>query len=190
MSKIQTIEIKDIENVKLEKMRYQKNSLSYILGFAGIIFSILAAVIGLNTLKPSPMFVIKILMNIGILLFGFLTCEKVKTYKLGYGYTMFGFAAICIARIFWFPLLMITNWSKFNKGDVVGAQKVLGAQIFATDKQYQGYMFQNCYGRAAVCIILLITSAAFFAFSGYVAVKKTKKLNNYLASINVKSENR
>lgn len=193
MAKIQTIEILDIENVKLEKLRYQKNSSAYILGFCAIIFSVFAAFIALNSLYPNYFTIIKILMNIGILLFGFLSCEKVKNYSKPYSYVMFGFAAICILRILWAPRLLINGWSKLVEGREIGgdqgdklvseAGKIIGESLTAQSSQQKGFLPQSGNLRATLCIVFLVTAAVLFALSGYIAYAKTKKLNNYLNSI-------
>ncbi len=195
MSKIQTIEILDIENVKIEKMRYQKNSLGYILGFGGIIFSVLASFIALNSMRPGYVTIIKILMNVFILLFGFLTCEKVKAYKKEYSFVMFGFAIVCVLRIFWVPLQLITAWGDYKKGAELAstdsvrskaliskAEKILGNSMISNSKT-NAYLGQSGYLRAALCIILLLTAASFFAISGYVSYSKTTKLNKYLNNL-------
>ena len=71
MAKVKTIEIIDIEAVRNEKLRYQTNKLAYYLGLFACVVSIFAGFIGLNTIKASGITVVKILLNIVILLFGF-----------------------------------------------------------------------------------------------------------------------
>ena len=57
-----------IDNFKLEKMRYQNNSFSYMFGFLALILSLLAAFIGLNSIAPRAFTIFKVLYNIAILL--------------------------------------------------------------------------------------------------------------------------
>lgn len=192
MAKVKTIEIVDIENVRQEKLRYQKNTLAYFLGFGGIIFSIVAAFIELNTMKPNYLTMIYILLNIVVLLFGFLSCENLKQYQRRYSYVMFGFAVLEILRIFWYPLLFIRKWSHYKKmisnGDESAnayVQKYFSPQVYTTSPDNRGYMGTNGTLRGIVCIILIIISAVFFAFSGYVGYIKSKQLEKYLESINV-----
>lgn len=192
MAKVKTIEIVDIENVRQEKLRYQKNTLAYGLGFGGLLFSIVAAFIELNTMKPNYLTMIYILLNIVILLFGFLSCENLKGYQKKYSYVMFGFAVVQIARIFWYPLGFIRHWNKYKdmlkNGDTtaeVYAQKYFSPQVYTTSSSKRGYMGTNGSLRGIVCIIFAIISAVFFAFSGYVGFIKAQKLEKYLTSINV-----
>ena len=95
-------------NLSLEKMRYNNNKLSYYLGLGGIALSLLSCFIGLNSLQPTAAWsIFLILLNILILLFGFLTAEKVKVYSKNFSYYSIGLGAVCIARIFMYPLLSI-----------------------------------------------------------------------------------
>ena len=55
------------KNIKVELMRYRKNSLSYTFGLMALILSILAAFIGLNSLRYDFTTLIKILVNSSIL---------------------------------------------------------------------------------------------------------------------------
>lgn len=96
--------------LKMEKMRYQNNSISYWLGMLGILLSMFAAFVLLNSATPRAATLIKILMNIAILLFGFMACEKVKAYSKNYSYVMMGIGALCVVRMFWFPIQIITNY--------------------------------------------------------------------------------
>lgn len=72
----------EYENLQLEKMRYNNNSISYKLGLGGIVLSLVAMFIGLNSVAPSSILTLFIvLINILVFLFGFLSSEKVKTYS-------------------------------------------------------------------------------------------------------------
>lgn len=186
MAKIKTIEIVDIENVRQEKLRYQKNTLAYGLGFGGILFSIIAAFIELNTMKPNYLTLIYILLNIVVLLFGFLSCENLKNYQKKYSYVMFGFAVVQVARIFWYPLQFIRQWNNYKdtSNDSI-AQKYFSEQVYLNNAEKHGYMPQNGALRGIVCIVFALISALFFAFSGYFGFIKARKLEKYLESINV-----
>ncbi|MGM9971719.1 MAG: hypothetical protein ACI35W_04860 [Anaeroplasmataceae bacterium] len=200
MAKVKTIEIVDIENVRNEKLRYQKNTLAYLLGFLGIALTLIAAFIALNTYKLNSLTIVKILMNVVIFLFGFLSCEKVKAYDKKYAYVLFGFAAVSILRIFWVPLQIMRHWGDYEKavaaanaaGDAEAARKAADnaltyfyPQIINPTKQTKGYLAADGYLRATLCIIFLVGSAVAFAFAGYVGYSKARKLEKYLESINV-----
>lgn len=67
----------EYENLQLEKMRYNNNSISYKLGLGGIVLSLVAMFIGLNSVAPSSILTLFIvLINILVFLFGFLSSEK------------------------------------------------------------------------------------------------------------------
>ena len=184
MAKIQTIEIVDIENVRNEKLRYQKNTLAYFLGFGGIIFSVVAAFIELNTMKPNYLTMFYILLNIVILLFGFLSCENIKGYRKGYAFVMFAFAGVNVLRMFGYPLTFITKWNKY-KGDNLHLSKYYSEQVYLADVTRKGFLPQNGIFRGVLCIFLLVISAVFFSFAGYVGYHKAHKLEKYLSTINV-----
>src|SRR5574344_1200819 len=106
-------------DVKLEKMRYQSNSLSYMYGMLGLLCSIVAMFVALNSVQSqkNPAIIVMILGDIVILLFGFLSCERVKNYDKKFAYVMFGLGGVCIVRIFWVPLQLIvygTKWINRN----------------------------------------------------------------------------
>lgn len=187
MAKVKTIEIVDIENVRNEKLRYQKNSLAYALGFLGIGLSLIAAFIALNTYKLGYLTIVKILLNVVVFLFGFLSCEKVKAYNKSYAYVFFGFAALSILRIFWVPLGIMRAWNDFEKtADAKKASEKFYEQIInGQDKVKKGYLSADGNLRGTLCIIFLVGSAIAFGFAGYVGYSKARKLEKYLESINV-----
>ena len=58
----------EYENLQLEKMRYNNNSISYKLGLGGIVLSLVAMFIGLNSVAPSSILTLFIVL-INILVF-------------------------------------------------------------------------------------------------------------------------
>lgn len=67
----------EYENLQLEKMRYNNNSISYKLGLGGIVLSLVAMFIGLNSVAPSSILTLFIvLINILVFLFGFCHLKK------------------------------------------------------------------------------------------------------------------
>ncbi len=184
MAKIKTIEIVDIENVRNEKLRYQKNTLAYLLGFLGIILTLLNAFIALNTYKLGSLTIVKILMNVVIFLFGFLSCEKVKAYNKTYAYVLFGFAGISVLRIFWVPFKMISDWKKC-KNDPSSPLRSNFYEQMNNGGSKRGYLKADGTLRGVLCIIFLVGSAVAFAFAGYVGYTRARKLEKYLESINV-----
>ena len=193
MAKVKTIEIVDIENVRNEKLRYQNNSLAYWLGLLACLISVFAGIVGLNTMKPGAITIVKILLNVVILLIGFACAENIKHYSAKSSYVYFGFGMACFLRIFWFPLQMIKWWRKYqNSGDQTVLSKHFSKLVYG-DKSaisnidsVRGYFPQSGYFRGILMIILLVVSGLLFAFSGYIGLIKTNKLKRYLKSIDVK----
>ncbi len=192
MAKVKTIEIVDIENVRNEKLRYQNNTLAYWLGLLACLVSIFAGIIGLNTMKPSALTVVKILLNVVILLIGFACAENIKHYSSKSSYVYFVFAGTCLLRILWYPLQMIKWWKKYqDSGDTTVLANHFSKLIYG-DKStissidsVRGYLPQSGYFRGILMIIVLVVAALLFAFSGYIGLQKTNKLKRYLKSINV-----
>ncbi|MCR5786802.1 MAG: hypothetical protein K6G28_03805 [Acholeplasmatales bacterium] len=108
----------EYKNFQLEKLRYFDNKTSHKLGYVGIICSLIACFLALNSVSPSAFLggfgvVLAILLNIFILLTGFLTVEKVKAYSIGYSKYMIGLGVVCALRILWYPLTTLVQYGKF-----------------------------------------------------------------------------
>jgi hypothetical protein len=207
----------DYANMQLEKMRYFDNKTSHTLGYIGIVASLLAMFFALNTISPAYFLggvgtVLAILMNIFILLTGFLTVEKVKTYSIGYSKYMIGLGVVSVLRIFWYPLSTMIlynnlisdiksgNYSKFSEATYKFNNK-LGASILegtpvdkngvncSTNLQdfdhiaTAGFFSANGNIRGIVMIVLLVISAACFIAGGIIGYIKATKLKKYLASL-------
>ena len=187
MEENKVLEVKD-ENLESEMMRYRTNGLSYKLGFGGIAFSVLAAFICLNSFNPNSFLVIiKILMNIAILLFGFLNVEKAKAYSKNGSIALIVIGGINIARIFWVPLLLLINYNKWVSAPADQKSQyefILGKTITNTSNNLINYLPQNGNFRGIAAIIFLMISAAFFISAGVLAYKRAVKLVAYMATIN------
>lgn len=175
-------------NLKNEKLRYQTNGTSYKLGFLGILFSVLAAFVLLNSLRPSAISVVKILINIAICLFGFMACEKVKFYSKKHSIYMFVIGGACVARIFWAPIILMTNYVKYQDataaGDTLKVTEAKNNLANAVINAGSNYLPQSGIFRGILAIILLILAALCFIGSGIVCWRKNAILMNYLKSIN------
>ncbi len=189
-----------------EMMRYRVNGFSYKFGLFGMIFSMLGAFICLNSMNPADAQVIFIiLLNVVILLGGFLACEKVKAYNKGGAIAQLVFGAICVARIFYIPLILIINYSRYlssvNITEVDGVTQIekiegmedvysnaknnLGATITS---KYEGsvansFLPASGYFRGISAMVLFGLAAACFIVAGVVGYKKAKELEGYLDSI-------
>ncbi len=172
----------DQNNIEGQMLRYRTNSLSYKLGMGAILCSVLAAFISLNTLVWDSLVIIKILGNIIILLFGFLSVEKVKAYSKEFSYVLCGIGAVCIARIFWCPLEIMIWFAKFKENpDDPEVAKHLGPTITG-DYQTQAYLPQDGNVRAIMAIVLLAITAGLFISAGVIGIIKAKKYSAYMAT--------
>lgn len=105
------------EKLKIEKMRYVNNKLSYSFTLLAMCIYVLLVFWAINpfrynylnkdatdVLYPDLWVGLKILLSILVILLSFLTAEKVKAYDKKASYRDFVFAAIVIIEIFIFPL--------------------------------------------------------------------------------------
>ncbi|MDE6947257.1 MAG: hypothetical protein K2P14_08760 [Anaeroplasmataceae bacterium] len=200
------IEETELKQIKTEMMRYRANSLSYWLGFGAIIFSVFASFISLNSFQPnSVLVVVKILLNVVILLFGFLSCEKTKAYSKNSSIALIAIGGVCIARIFWVPLQIFIYFNKFivanealnnNANDQAAKDiinecaKYLGKPItdyYSGDRGAQHWLPADGNFRAILAIVLLSCAAALFISAGVYGYIRSVKLRNYMSSINQKN---
>lgn len=170
------------DNIEGEMLRYKSNSLSYKLGMLAIMFSILAAFISLNSVAWNFMVIIKILMNIIILLFGFLSIEKVKAYSREYSFVLIGMGAVCAARIFWYPLLIIIDYAKYLADSKVTG--ILGPTVTGNYLQ-NSFLPMSGYFRGITAMILLACGAVAFIGAGVVGLMKAKKYAEFMATQDV-----
>lgn len=199
----------DLEYSKndVEMMRYRVNGLSYKLGLCAMLCSIFGCFICLNSMNANDFnVIIVILLNVVILLGGFLICEQAKAYSFKGSVAQIVFGGICAARIFYIPLIIIIAYSKYSsasntlktatdeatiakaKADMSSAANNLGATITAKDGSSvaNAYLPSNGYVRAIMAIVLFAAAAALFISAGIIGVIRSKKLYAYLESINQK----
>ena len=167
----------DKENMHGEMLRYCPNSLSYKYGMLAIIFSVLAAFISLNSIQWDVDVILKILGNIVVLLFGFLSIEKVKAYNKRFSYVLMAFGLVSIVRIFWCPLILIRDYKQYLIDPNVTGR--LGKTIVG-EAMMNAYLPQSGYTRAIIAIVFLSLSATMFLISGIIANVKAKQYQEYM----------
>jgi hypothetical protein len=182
----------DLEITKnsIEMLRYRNNRLAYILGLSGVALSLFAAFICMNSMNPENFQVIfKIILNVFILLFGFLCCEKAKTYQVRGSFYLIGLGVICLFRILWIPLQLMTNYSAYttakaaNDVDAMNeAAKFLGETIINSDGQVN-WLPADGTVRGLMAIILLVAAGILMIIGGVIGFLKAKKLSAYLDSL-------
>lgn len=182
---------------ELQEMRYNTNKISYLCGMLGILFSLVAAIVVLNSAPYTWKSLFFILITIAIVLVGFLASEKTKTYKINYSYVMLALGIVCVLLVFWYPLSFIVNYNNFleaekqlalNPNDTYWtevsniAQSNLGTAIIG-DGKTQAMLPQSGTFRGILSMVLFLIGAASFGFGSIRAYLKSKKLNKYLESL-------
>lgn len=172
----------DTTNMQGQMMRYRTNGFAYKLGMLAIAFSILGAFICLNSYKWDLTIIIKILGNIVILLFGFLSIEKVKSYSLSYSYTLIGIGGLCVARMFWIPVRLITLYAQYQADPTnPEALKYLGASVIG-DPKVNSYLPQSGTIRGVAAMVLIALSAVCFIGAGVQGAIKAKHYAEYMST--------
>jgi len=176
---------------KVEMMRYRDNSLSYKLGMGGIVFSVLACFVCLNSFNPTSFTtILAILLNIVVLLGGFLCIEKSKAYSFNGSVALIVFGGICVARIFWIPYQLIDHyngWIADGKSQNSSHIDYIGKTITTNpEKNNISYLPMDGIFRGVLAIVFLVIAASFFIAAGYIGVVRSRKLSTYLNSLNQK----
>lgn len=156
--------------IKKDRLRYTKNKLSANLTLLAIVFNALYFV---NIYKSDVgsyyyrlIIGISVVYNLLFMLFGFLSSEGVKSYKISYSYVLVVLGIGQIIRIFILPLSA--------KTDVIMQSGV--EQIVMGGGQF-----------TRVCIYL-IASAALCIIAGVIAFIKTRTLVSYEAELDKKGK--
>lgn len=154
-----------ITDIKSDRMRYTKNSISATLSYIAILFN---ALYFLNVYHSDVgKFYYKIdigvsvVYNLLFMLFVFLASEAVKNYDIKFSIVLIAIGAMQVVRIFGIPLDAFTSYVKVKREDV----QVMQLDQFVT------------------CIVFLAVSAAFAITAGVIGIIKTKKLRNYEKSL-------
>jgi hypothetical protein len=189
-------QMSDLEHDKnqLEMMRYRENRLSYNIGILGIFASLFACFICLNSTNPITVVIVaKVMLNIVILLGGFLCIEKAKAYSKGGSIALIVFGGFCFARIFWIPLQLIRYFAQYQ--DFLNGKSTdqtyldyLGKTVTAAyEKSGDSFRWLPASGtfRGIFAIVLLLIAAATFIAAGVIGYIRSKKLNTYLDSLKV-----
>ncbi|MBQ3168331.1 MAG: hypothetical protein IJB99_01075 [Clostridia bacterium] len=149
------------KRIKLDRMRYTKNSLSSSLTYLAILFDVLYFVSIYESDVGSWYYKIMIgasvVYNLLFMLITFLSSEGVKNYKMGYGFTLIVMGALQIGRIFFLPM------------------EALDATVTIKKISYP-VMEQSQF--VYVCVMLCL-SALCAILAGVIAVVRTKKLSDY-----------
>jgi len=151
----------DKEQIKKDRLRYTNNKLSAKLTYLAIVFDVLFFVSiyrsNVNTYYYNLKIGVSVLWNLVFLLVAFLCSEGVKTYKIGYAYTLLGVGALQLVRILGYPLSAHSAITKINAEEVP----------VMDDKQFFWTIF-------------FLTASALACFvAGIIGIYKTRVLENY-----------
>lgn len=151
------------KKIKLDRMRYTKNTLSSSLTYLAILFDVLYFVSIYESDVGSWYYKIligaSVVYNLLFMLITFLSSEGVKNYKKGYGYALIVMGAMQVGRIFILPMQAVKATVNIKK--VVYPVMENGQFVY-------------------VCVMLCL-SALCAVTAGVIAIIRTRKLNLYNA---------
>ena len=152
----------NVKDIKKDRLRYTKNTLSSSMTYIAILFNVFYFVSiyqsDVGNYYYSITIGLSVLCNLVFLLVAFLSSEGLKNYKLNYAYIIMGIGVLQIVRIFGIPTMA------HNTTVALG-----GEEVQVMDDSQFNYV-----------LICLIVSAAACFIAGIVGLYKTVTLNNYL----------
>ncbi len=155
----------DEKTVRLDRMRYTKNTLSSGLALLSILFNVFFFVSIYESNVGSWYYKIliggSILYNLVFMLAAFLSSEGVKNYKIGYSWVMVVLGVIQILRIFVYPVQAHAATVTIQDQAVV----VMG------DRQF------------VFCVVWLLASAACLIVGAVIGVIRSRALKAHLATL-------
>lgn len=150
-----------ITDIKTDRMRYIKNSISATLSYLAIIFNALYFLniyhSDVGTFYYKMQIGISVVYNLLFMLFVFLASEGVKNYDFKFSIVLIAIGTMQIVRIFGIPLDAFLSTVTVKREEV----QVMDLNQFIT------------------CVVFLVVSAALAVTAGVIGVIKTKKLRNY-----------
>ena len=154
----------DREKLKLDRMRYVKDSTPSLFAIAAIVFDVLYFVLIYkinNEYFYTFMIAVSIIANLLFMLFGFWCSIEVKNYHGKFGYLMIFLGIVQIVRMFIFP--MQAHSAKVLIGEEL--------RIVMTTAQFTR------------SLVYLGISAAFMIAGGVLSILHSKTLMNHLKSL-------
>ncbi|MBR5287207.1 MAG: hypothetical protein IKU34_01285 [Clostridia bacterium] len=158
----------EMKRVRLDRMRYTKNSLSSNLALLSIVFNVLYFVSvyesDVGSWYYSLLIGVSIVYNLLFMLMAFLSSEGVKNYRIGYAWFLLALGAGQIARIF-----------------------ILPASAYAATVTIKKITYPVMQTQQFVLVVLwLCLSAACCFGAGVIGVRRSRMLSTYLASLDEK----
>ena len=156
----------DEKTIRLDRMRYTKNSLASGLALVAIIFNVLYFANIYESNVGSWYYNIlmgaSILYNLIFMLAAFLSSEGIKNYKIGYAFLMIALGIGQIVRIFIYPM-------RAHAATVTIQEQAVTVM--------EGKQF-------TICVIYLLISAACLLVGAIVGIIRSRALQAHLASLN------
>ena len=157
------------KNIRLDRMRFTKNSLPASLALLAIIFNVLYFANIYESNVGSWYYNIlmgaSILYNLIFMLATFLSSEGIKNYKIGYAYLMIALGIGQIVRIFIYPM-------RAHAATVTIQEQ---AVTVMETKQF------------TVCLVYLAASAACLLVGAVIGAARSKALKDHVASLNAQA---
>lgn len=158
----------NITDVKSDRMRYTKNTISATLSYIAILFNAFYFISIYSSDVGSYFYTIEIgisvIYNLLFMLFVFLASEGVKAYDYKFSMLLLALGAMQIVRIFGIPMDAYTTVIK------IGTKTIQVMEI----------------GQFILCIVYLVASAAAAIAGGIIGIRKTKKLRDYEKKIGLR----
>ena len=155
----------DDKQIRLDRMRYTKNTLASTLAILSILFDVFFFISIYESNVASWYYNIligaSILYNLIFLLAAFLCSEGIKNYKIGYAYAMCVLGIGQIIRIFIYPMRAHNATVTIQEKAVT----VMGGAQFTR------------------CVLYLVISAVCLFVGAYVGMTRSKQLKAHLASL-------
>lgn len=157
------------KDIRLDRMRYTKNTLSSGLCYLAIVFDVLYFVSiyksDVGTWYYNILPGVSIIYNLLFMLFVFLGSEAVKNYRKSFTLPLFGLGIIQIARIFILPYKAHNAYVKLSGVETA----VMGNPQFIR------------------CIVYLVISALCLCAAAYINLHKCRALEKYMKTLNKKA---
>ena len=157
----------DDKQVRLDRMRYTKNTLASGLALLSILFDVFFFISIYESNVGSWYYNIligaSILYNLIFLLAAFLSSEGIKNYKIGYSYLMIALGIGQIIRIFIYPV-------RAHAASVTIQEQAVTVM--------EGAQF-------ARCVLYLVISAGCLFVGAFVGMTRSKQLKAHLQSLGV-----
>lgn len=154
----------DKEKIKLDRMRYVKDSVPSNLAIIAVVFDILYFVLIYkinNEFFYNFSIGISVVVNLLFMLFGFWCSIEVKNYHGKFGYLMIFLGLVQIARIFVYPMQ--------------------AHNAIALSGEVEVQVMNNTQFIMAIAYLLI--AAACMICGGLLSMKNSKTLQNYLGSL-------